>query len=115
MGVMINWEDKTLMDSSNSIFAGLYSSMLDVINEDNLFFNKEISKLIDRLELCCDGWNVDLAKYIKTKNDFVEFIYLLRKSIDKRYKDIPGLPQQTVNRFENFYKGLREIQNIKYP
>ena len=51
MGVMVDWRNQILLDCSNSIFYGLYESILDVIRDQNLLLNTEISKLIKRLGL----------------------------------------------------------------
>lgn len=109
MGVIIDWRNQTLLDCSNSIFAGLYESILDVIRDQNLLFNAEIAKLIERLELCGSGWNIDLADYINSKENLKIFINLVRKGIDKQYEEIPNLSQYIKRFLEDFYLGLLEI------
>ncbi len=43
-GVMIDWQNKILLDCSNSIFSGLYEDILNVIYEQKLSFNNECKK-----------------------------------------------------------------------
>ncbi len=111
MATMIHWKNKTILQCSNSIAAGLYECILDVIRDQNLFFNTEISELIERLELCGSGWHINLADYIHSKENLKIFIDLVRKGINKQYEEIQNLPQHTKDFLENFYLGLLEIYN----
>ena len=110
MAVIIDWHEKTILKCSNSILYGLYSSMLEIIDKEDLSFNEAITKLIDRLDVASDGIGFDLANYIYTKEELIAFTNLVRKGIDQRYKEIPGLPETTTERLEFFYKNLLEIQ-----
>lgn len=109
MAVIIDWNNKIILDCSNGIISGLYDSILKLIYEQNLLFNNEISKLIDRLESASRGIGFDLSEYINTKENLEIFTKLVRNGINKLYYDIPGLPQTTIDRLENFYNELIEI------
>ena len=109
MGITIDWKKKIILSCSNSIIDGLREDIEDIINTNNLQLNKVLTKLVERLGLASYGWGFDLADYIHTREDFLIFMDLARRGIDKHYHEIPNLPQGTKDLLENFYKELIKI------
>jgi hypothetical protein len=110
MAVMIDWDNRVILQCSNSIMYGLYLSILDAIDDFNLNLNKDISKLVNRLDVAADGIGFDLKDYIHNKPDLEAFIKIVRMGIDKHYEEIPELPQRTKDRLEGFYQELLNVQ-----
>ncbi len=108
MSLVIDWKNKTILQCSNGIISALNDALLDLIYEENLSFNKDIEKLINRLETASRGIGFDLADYLHTQEDLKIFKDLVKKGIDRLHQEIPPLPPTTTERLESFYKGLVE-------
>lgn len=107
---MIFWKDKIILDTSGGIISSLCYSVDHIIGEQNLSFNKDITKLLHEWYVTSGYIGFDVAEYIHTKKDLAIFADLVRRGIDRFYIENPGLPQYTINNLEGFYKELLEIQ-----
>lgn len=111
MATSIYWNKKEIYRSSNAIFNGFYNLMVDLIVIKNIILNENLNELIDNLDLCGSGWNLELADYLHLKEDFQVFISLVKQTLDKMYNDIPNLSEDYKKIYDQFYKGLLEAQS----
>lgn len=109
MAVVVNWKQKIILNCSNSNIIDLSEMIKDVVKINKIKLNETLTKFIERFDIAGYGWSFDLADYIKTKEDLITFIYLIRNGINRYYTEIPDLPQITKDRLENFYKELVKI------
>ncbi len=106
MSVIIDYQGKVLLDCTNSIFCGLYWSINDFIEENNIFLNENIIILIQKLELGCGGIGLDIAQFLKNLEDILMFANLVKEGINRFDQEVHGLPENTKLILNNFYNKL---------
>ena len=109
MAVIIDWKNQPILECKNAIIDGLREEIEDIIEINNLKLSPSLTELVEELDIAAYGIGFDLADYIHTREDFLIFMDLVRKGIDKHYHEIPNLPQHTKDLLENFYKELVKI------
>lgn len=111
---MIFFNDKVILDTSGGIVSSLYDSVEKIIYEEKLYlkdyFNEDIVKMLEHWFLSSGSNPFDIADYIHTKKDLITFTNLVRKGINRFYKDFPNISQYTIDSLENFHKELVEAQ-----
>lgn len=109
MGVIIVWNEKFILDCQNVVFCMFYESILEVIEKENIQLNSQLQHLIEDLERGCDGIGLDIARYIKTKDDLILLTNIVRTAIGHLCKKVPKM-QYYQEVYEEFYTGLLEAQ-----
>lgn len=112
MAVILKYKGKFILDCSNISYRGLYNSLIDYIDINNIELNDNLAELINELESGCRGIGFDLADYIYTKEDLIEFSHLIRNAIDYLYQEIPHLNEDYRSLYEEFYNYLLDAQKI---
>lgn len=108
MSVIVMYNKKKLLKSSNVIFRGFYTSIIKYVEKSNSEFSKNITNLIKDLESGCRGIGLDIADYILEKKDFLIFTDIVKNSLNELYIDIPDLSYDYKEMFENFYQELQK-------
>ncbi len=109
MNVSIDWNDKTIIYTKGSILDKLCYSMISIIGEQDIDINDAIDELL-RVWYDIPAGGIDIADYIHNKVDFDSFLIILRKGLDRLYKENQYIFLHYKNDLENFYKELLKIQ-----
>lgn len=114
MAVIIEWKGRDILKCSNSTITGLHDEITDIVRENKIKLNENLTALMEDLNnFASYGWNVDLADHLQSKENFLIFLDLVRKGIDKHYIEIPDMPQFAKDSWENFYNNLIEISKTE--
>jgi hypothetical protein len=116
MGVMLSWKKNTILDVSGGVFEDLYFIMLlDVIEKNKLILSPNLLELFKYLELGLGGSGLDIANYIKSKEDMIVFIGIIEEAVDIFKQNNPKASQYTKDNLENFYKELVKVSEPFEP
>lgn len=110
MSTMLTYKEKVILHTSSGSFEWLYNCIENLMFEQNLSFNEEISSLLHAWYISPCGIGFDIADYIYTKEDLITFTNLVRKGLDRLYEEAPLLSDLKKNNFESFYQELILIQ-----
>ena len=109
----VTWQKKLILRCQNVRFCYIHTAMMDEIYEHNYKFNHDLRELIEDLERCCDGWDIEISEYIYTHEDFLVFINLINSAIKRMYLEQKG-PWPLQEMYEDFYKELlNAYENFK--
>ena len=106
MGVTLYWKDKTILDCANRLYGVLYCQIIRNVENRRLKFNHDLRELLEDLERGCDGWHIEIADYIYTKEDFLIFLTLVEEAIIKIFS-IENSLGPYKHFFDNFLKELK--------
>lgn len=84
MAVIIEWNNKSILQCQNRIIGALYHEIARVIQKDNIALNFHLEELMWHLdEWCSCGIGIDICEYIYSKEDFELFLKILKKALDR--------------------------------
>lgn len=108
MSVILEWKGDDILCIRNGVFSEIYQNMLKIIEEKKGAISRELTWLIDNLYAGLGGIGLDLADYLKNKQDFTIFLDLLKKAITK-FEDDYGdnsLAQESLKELWSFYNKM---------
>jgi hypothetical protein len=105
MGVKILCDHKEILDVKRSTFEIFYNDLIELIENDNIVLNESLQELMQKLSLGCYGFGIDIADFIKNKNDGLFFADLVKKTIiifEAKFIDL----YESKSRLLNFHKEI---------
>jgi len=106
MGVKIFCNNVEILDVKNSIFTYIYNNIDDYIESSNLELPDNLQQLIVQLYAATHGIGLDIADYLKNKNEVLGFANLVHLAIEKE--------QASSNSFNKEKKSFRKFLSINY-
>ena len=111
MGVRIYCDSKEILDAKNTIFGSLHESIISIIEDEKLKINSTLEAMLEKMDQRVYGigaiW-VDIADYLKTKEEVLFFADLVKRGIEKEHKQYPFIPP-ILDSLWNFH-----IELLKY-
>ncbi len=80
-----------------------------LIRENKITLHENLTGLMKDLDQARSRLGLPLAEYLHTKEDFIAFTDLVRKSIDRYYQEPSSPPQYIQDSMEGFYQELVKI------
>jgi coproporphyrinogen III oxidase len=80
--------------------------MNELIEEDSIHLNQQMTELLFKLDTAGYGWGFDLAEYLKTREDAIFFCELVRKTIIRYEEYYPVVPPTHRKMLHIFYDEL---------
>lgn len=77
--------------------------------ENNITLNENLTKIMENLDRTSSRFGLDLKEYLHTKEDFIAFIDLTRRAIDKYNQRCQDAQQTARDLLEGFYQELVKI------
>lgn len=79
-----------------------------LIKENKITLNENLTRLMKDLDRARNHLGLPLTEYLCNKEDFITFVGLVRKAIDK-YNQKSSCPPQYIDTMETFYQELTKI------
>lgn len=106
MSVRLDLQDREILYCKNSIISSLHEIMNEVIEEERVSFNQQMTELLHKLDTAGYGWGFDLADYLKKREDAIFFCELVRKTIIRYEEYFPTIPPTYRRMLHVFYDEL---------
>ena len=114
MGVIIDCNQRAILNLKNSLFRLFYSHIIKIIEDTNIILPISVESLIDKLQMGGYGLGTDIAKYLYNYNDTLIFSRIVREAIETTEKNYPGLVDPAKISLWNFHKEIEEYaQELK--
>lgn len=111
MGVKIFCQDKEILDVKNYIFSIIYNNMMNYLEKANLNVSSDIENLLFQLYTATHGIGLDIADYLKKKQDVIFFADLLRLAIDQEQKSSEPFNEEAEEVLRQFYQSIVDYGN----
>ena len=111
MGVKIFCQDKEILDIKNAVFTAIYYNMMDYIDNSNQQLSENLEMLISQLYAATGGIGLDVANYLKNKNDAITFANLIKIGIEKEQSTGSPFNADVEKTLRNFYIAILDYSN----
>lgn len=111
MGVKIICQNKEILDIKNAVFAAIYYNVIDYIDDTNQQLSINLENLISQLYAATGGTGLDIADYVKNKNDAMAFANLIKIGIEKEQSGASPFNSDVEKTLQNFYKSILDYAN----
>lgn len=111
MSVRIFCNNKEILHWQNSIVDGIYTNIMEEIENSNLNLSANLKETLEHLYLATLGWNFDIADYLKTKEEIVIFADLVKNALEKEQKSKYPYTPLAEKLLTNFYKEIITYSN----
>jgi hypothetical protein len=106
MGVKIFIQNLEVLDLQNSSFGTFYEDLLNLLQEKEISISLDLCLLMDELYSGCFGVGLDIAQYLKNKEDTILFASLVKSAIEKQQNSSHPFDKKIKTRLENFYQSI---------
>jgi len=106
MGVKIFCNNIEILDVKNSIFTCIYNNMNHHAENLSLELPDNLQQLIIQLYAATHGIGLDIADYLKNKNEVLAFANLVRFAIEKEQASSYPFNEEAEKALENFYQSI---------
>lgn len=91
MSVRLDLQDREILYCKNSIISSLNEITNEIIEEERINLNQQMSDLLFKLDIAGYGLGFDLAEYLKKREDAIFFCELVKKTINRYEEYFPTL------------------------
>lgn len=108
MGIHIYCDKKDILDIKNVIFDIIHKSILSIIDKENLQITRNIQDMLENMDQDIYGlgaiW-VDIADFIKTKEELLLFADLVKQAIEREHQERTFIPE-ALERLWHFHQEI---------
>ncbi|KIX85366.1 hypothetical protein J120_00035 [candidate division TM6 bacterium JCVI TM6SC1] len=111
MPLSMDCNGKEILSIKTSVFSSVWHELYDMIlnKEEPIYSHKVIKPFISQLYMCANDAGLDIADYLKTKNDTLLFADLFEEGIRRYRNELEGMiPDYFEIPLKNFVKEIRD-------